>query len=196
MARNSPKTSASGGAASAQPAPRRLCARPIGNGLPTYVLRGICRRRIRKRRRNLRTRHAAADVFPAFGSASGARTRQNANEFAFAPDLFVPLSRNDYLRTTSARQRPHGRGQPRPHLAARGGEPALQGRSPQRESRTHGLRPPFRTPHVPRHAAHPRLRPPRADGLRRQQRLHQQRTTTSPCRPSTSRRPSGSKATV
>ena len=91
MARNSPKTSASGGAASAQPAPRRLCARPIGNGLPTYVLRGICRRRIRKRRRNLRTRHAAADVFPAFGSASGARTRQNANEFAFAPDLFVPL---------------------------------------------------------------------------------------------------------
>ena len=87
----------------------------------------------------------------------------------------LTFARHDSLPQKETRQRPDGRGKPRPHVETGRREHALQGGCAQRKSRTHGIRPSVRAPHVPRHESRARFRPAGADGFGRQQRLHQQR---------------------
>ena len=91
------------------------------------------------------------------------------------PDFFVPLRNYDSIHQKNTPQRADRRGQPRPGVETRRREYPLPGRRAQRKPRTHGIRPPVRTPDVPRNARRGEFRPSGADGFGRQQRLHQQR---------------------
>ncbi len=81
----------------------------------------------------------------------------------------------DKIRNSHSRQRPYGCGQPRQIVEARGRQHFVQGRSTQRGCRTYGVRPPVRASDVPRHEQRARLRRTGTNGLRREQRLYQQR---------------------
>lgn len=85
------------------------------------------------------------------------------------------MQQRDQLPETYASERADGRREPRPLVQTGRRKPALQDRGPQRESLPHGLRPPVRTSHVPGHEGGSRLRYTGTDGLRGEQRLHQQR---------------------
>ena len=71
----------------------------------------------------------------------------------------------DSIHQKNTPQRADRRGQPRPGVETRRREYPLPGRRAQRKPRTHGIRPPVRTPDVPRNAHRGEFRPSGADGF-------------------------------
>jgi len=82
---------------------------------------------------------------------------------------------HDTLFGIYASERTAGGCQPRPALGACGGQYALWGGGPQRGAGADGIRPSFRTSDVQGNETRARFRHAGAGGLRREQRLYQQR---------------------